>query len=546
MLENFMRRILSVSLALPLFVFALLMAGCDGGNDAKDASGPSAEEKVFNYVNVDEPKHLDPAFSYDVYEGIVSGLLFDGLVNFGTGTDVVPGLAETWEISDDRTSYTFYLREAKFSNGKPVTAEDVKYSFTRLLLPETNSDRKWVVEEIRGADAVTSGITRDLAGVSIPDSRTVQIQLRRPYGPFLTKIAMPSGGIIPAGSADTPQALRDFDQRPIGAGPWVLQKWIHDQRLEFVPNEHYWGGRPKLDRFVYHVQLEDSVQRQQYKVGKIDQYTVGFSAYAQWIKDANQKAELIEVPELNTYFFAFNNAKITDPRVRQAIAHGIDVQTIFDRLQLSRGTRAHGPVPVGVEGYRPGLEPREYDPLKARALLAEAGVKDLTIQLWIRQEAQTDEMAASAKADLAKIGVNVEIVRRDLAAFREGLYNGEPDMYYYSWWLDYPDMENALEPTFHSRNIPRMGNGSRYSNPDFDRLIEAAAVEPDEQKRIEMLQRAEDIIIADVPWVFLYHRKSFTAVQPWVKNYEPVPLMINASKYLDVDIDLERKRKGRS
>lgn len=525
---------------------ALLLSGCGGGSksgkSAAGGSGSGSTEKVFNYVNTDEPKHLDPAFSYDVYEGIASGLLFDGLVNFGKGADIVPGLAEKWEVSEDGTSYTFHLREAKFSNGKSVSSADVKYSFTRILWPATNSDRKWVVNEIAGSDEVTSGTTKDLAGLTTPDAKTVGIRLRRPYAAFLTKIAMPSGAIIPEGSAGTDTPNRDFEKNPIGTGPWVLDKWLHDQRLEFKRNEYYWGEKPKLDHYIYHVQVDDSVQRQQFKVGKVDQYTVGFTAYDQWIKDPQQKAELVEVPELNTYFVAINSSKpaLKDKRVRQAIAQGIDKKAIFEQLQKSRGTLAHGPVPPGIKGYRPDIKPREFDPEKAKALLAEAGVKDLTLSLWERTEAQNDEICAAVKSDLEKSGIHVNIIRRDLAAFREAVYNGEPDMYFYSWWLDYPDIENALEPPFHSKNIPRNGNGCRYSNPEYDKLIDQAEAEPDAAKRIAMFQKAEDMLIEDCPWVPLYHRKSYTAVQPWVKNFSP-ELMVNAAKATDLDIDLAKK-----
>ena len=534
----------------PLVCLALgglaLLSGC-GGNTGKESSGgtPAAKqggEKVFNYVNTDEPKHLDPAFSYDVYEAIASGVLFDGLVNFGKGSEVVPALAEKWEVSEDGTSYTFHLRDAKFSNGKPVTAVDVKYSFTRLLWPETNSDRKYVVEEIAGADAVSSGTTRELTGLTVVNDKTVAIKLRRSYRPFLMKLAMPSGAIIPDGSAGTTSPSRDFEKAPIGAGPWVLDKWLHDQRIEFRPNEFYWGGKQKLDRFIYNVQNEDSVQRQQYKIGKIDEYTPGFAVYLQWIKDQQLKDALVKVPEMNTYFFAFNNSKpaLKDKRVRQAISHAINTTSIFNDLQLGRGVQAFGPVPDIATGYRAQLKPRAFDPEKAKSLLAEAGVKELSISLWERTEAQTDEMCAAAKADLEKVGVHVNIVRRDIAAFREAVYNGEPDMYYYSWWLDYPDIENALEPCFHSRNIPRKGNGCRYSNPEFDKLIDAAIGEGDANKRVQMFQQAEDMIIEDCPWVFLYHRRSDTAIQPWVKGFTP-ELMINATKYTDIDIDMAAK-----
>lgn len=520
---------------------AALLTGCGGGG-SKSGGGKSGN--VYNYVNTDEPKHLDPAFVYDVYESIVNGLLFDGLVNF-EGSEVVPGLAEKWAVSEDGTSYTFFLRNnAKFSDGKAVTSADVKYSFTRILDAKTNSDRKWVLQEIQGADELSSGTATELTGLDASKPNSVDIKLKRRFTPFLKKIAMPAAAIIPAGATDTDQKLREFDRNPVGAGPWILSKWEHDQYLEFVPNEHYWGGRPKLDKFVYNVQIDDNVQRQQYKIGRIDQYIIGFTAWDEWVKDPKRKAALVELPELNTYFVGINHSKekFKDKRVRQAISMAINKQEIFDKVQKSRGTIANGIVPPGIEGYRPDVKGMPYDPEKAKALLAEAGVKDLSVDIWIRTEAQNDEIASIIKENLKAVGVELNIMRRDIASLRDGIYNGGTELYTYSWWLDYPDIQNALEPTLHSRNIPRNGNGAHFNNPEYDRLLDAADQENDPAKRISLYQQAEDIAIEECAWIPTYHRTSYVAVQPWVKNYKPT-LMPNAMKFLNVEIDLEAKKK---
>lgn len=519
---------------------ALMFAGCGGGSSSSDSGNTL---NVYNYVNTDEPKHLDPAFVYDVYESIVNGLLFDGLVNF-EGSEAVPGLAEKWEISEDGTSYTFFLRaNAKFSDGKPVTSEDVKYSFTRVLDAATNSDRKWVLQEIEGADVLSTGESKELAGVATPTPQTVDIKLKRRFTPFLKKLAMPAAAIVPKGIADTDQKMREFDRNPIGAGPWVLSKWEHDQFLEFVPNEHYWGGKPKLEKFVYNVQVDDNVQRQQYKVGQIDQYIIGFTAWDKWVEDPKQKEALVELPELNTYFIAINHTKekFKDKRVRQALAMAIDKKTIFEKIQKSRGHLAKGVVPVGVEGYRPDVKGIDYNPDGAKALLAEAGVSNLSVDLWIRSEAQNDEIAAIVKDNMEAVGIQLNIMRRDLASLREGIYNGATDLYTYSWWLDYPDIQNALEPTLHSRNIPRNGNGAHFNNPVYDQLLDQADSENDPAKRMELYQQAEDLAIDEVAWIPTYHRTSYVAVQPWVKNYKPT-LMPNGMKFLDVEVDVEAKK----
>jgi ABC-type transport system substrate-binding protein len=519
---------------------ATLLTGCGSSPSASSRAG----QKVFDYVNIDLPKDMDPAFSKTVYDGIAGGLVFDGLVNFGKGAEVDPGLAERWDVSPDGLTYTFHLRAAKFSNGRTVRAEDVRYSFSRLLRPEVNSDRKWVVERIAGAPDVLSGKDRNLSGITLPSSGTVVIRLDRAYPPFLTKLAMPAGAIIPDGAADAttpdgkPTVNREFSRRPVGTGPFILADWRRDQRVEFNRNEQFWGSRPALDRLIYHMQDNDSVQRQMLQQGKVDVYPiVGFSVYGQWRDDPQYKERMIPVPELNTYFMGIMCSKpyLKDKRVRQAIAHAVDTRQIFDRLQLQRGTLAHGPVPAGIQGYRPELKPRELNPARSRELLAEAGATTITLKLWVRTEAQNDEIAASIAKDLNAAGIPTEIIKRDYASINEAIFNGEPDLFLWSWWLDYPDIENALIPPFHSRNIPRSGNRAHFQSAEVDAILDAAEAEGSQEKRMTLFQKAEDLIREETPWIPLYHRKTYAITQPWVKGFQPA-LMYNANRYIEVDL----------
>lgn len=519
---------------------AALLAGC---GQAPPTGADGAPLKVFNYVNLAEPKRLDPAFSTDVYEGVISGFLFSNLVQFDEGTGVEPAVAERWEVSEDGRTYRFFLRDAKFSDGTPIESKDVRYSFTRVLWPDSNSDRTWLFDKITGADEVLSGTTRQLRGLRTPSPREVEIELVSAYPAFLTKLCMPSAGIIPENSAGADKPDRAFDKKPISSGPWVLTRWQRDQRLEFERNEHYWGPRLPLDRLIYHIQNDSRVQHQQFEIGKIDLFAVPFTLYPQWIADPVRRETLMPVQELNTYFLAFMNSKpkFQDKRVRQAISYAVDGKKIFEDLQKSRGERARGPVPPGIAGFREELPYRERDLERAKALLAEAGAEGMTVDLWFTDDSLTAEMIASAKADLEELGLKVNMMRRDNPALRQAIYNGQADIYFWSWWLDYPDIENALVPPFHSRNIPYGGNGCHFSNPAYDRLVEHADATSDPAERIRLFQQAEDLLIEEVPWIPLYHRKTYYVAQPWVRNYRPA-VMYNAGRFERVDIDLGAKR----
>jgi ABC-type transport system substrate-binding protein len=520
---------------------AALIGGC--GGSAGDQGTTAATEKVFNYVMVAEPKRLDPAFCYDLYEGIVCGLMHEGLVIFGRENEILPGLAERWAISPDGRTYTFHLREAGFSDGRPVTSADVRYSFTRILRPATNSERKWLFDSVEGADEVVSGSATELRGLETPDGRTVVLRLSRPDAAFLTKLAMPNAVIIPADSAGGAEPDRGYDRAPVSAGPWVLDKWLRDRRLEFRRNEHYWAGRFPLDRFFIHIQANDRVIQQGFEAGNFDIHAVSFTAWPQWSADPARRDRMMPVQELNTYYIGIMCSKphLSDRRVRQAIAHAIDADGIFRNLQRGRGIRAAGPVVPGIRGHREGLAPWPHDIARARTLLAEAGAAGISLDFWFTEENLTAEIVAAARAGLEEAGFKVNLVRRDNPSLRQAIYNGEPDLYFWSWWLDYPDIENALEPSFHSRNIPYGGNGVRYSNPEADRLMDAARAEPNPDNRIALYQKVEDIVREDCPWVFLYHRRSYIMVQPWILGYRPA-IMYNAERFTDVDVDLARKR----
>lgn len=535
-----MSRFAKVGSGLALAAAVLALYGCgraDTGTPGASGGGSAvqATSGTLVWALPDEPGRLDPAFNKDLYEGIVSGLIFDGLVGFGRGTTIEPRLASKWEVSPDGRSLTFHLRDAKFSNGRPVTGADVRYSFTRLLLPATNSGRKWVVDRIDGADDVVAGRTRELRGIATPDPRTVVITLREPYPAFLTMLAMPSASIIPEGAAGTDAPDAAFDRAPVGTGPWVLARWVRDQRLEFAPNPQYWGQAPTLGGVVYQVQLDDTARQRAFEAGTSDIYEVGFAAHDRWARDPARSAQIKAVQELRTDFLAFMNDKpaLADRRVRQAVAHAVDTRSIFENLQKGRGVPAHGPIPPGIAGYRPDKAPRPHDIARAKALLDEAGATTLTLDLWYRDEALNAEIARAAKANLAEAGVAVNLVPRDLAALRAGVWQGQPDMYLGSWTLDYPDPENALVPTFHSRNIPRQGNGSHFSNPAVDRALEDAEREADPAQRIAKFEKAEDLIIEEQPWIPLFHRKTHYAVQPWIEGWAPA-VMYNSERFAGV------------
>jgi ABC-type transport system substrate-binding protein len=489
----------------------------------------------------DQPRRLDPAFSKDLFEGIASGLLFDGLVGYGDTTEIEPRLAESYSVAEDFTSLTFRLRpEARFHDGRPVESADVRYSFERVLHRDTASDRRWVLNRIAGSDAFTSGLTPQLLGLMTPDNKTVVILLDRPSPVFLQALAMPAASIVPRGSGSVTgggaSAGTALDTQPIGTGPWKLVDWQRDRRLTFERHGEFWGKLPAFDRLIYQVITDDSVRRTAFAQGRIDLFEVGFQDWQRYQSDLQLQARLLPNQELRTDFLGLGCSRpaLGDVRVRRALYMGLDREIIFRTIQKSRGIIAHGPVPP-LPGWSPP-DPIPHDPDEAQRLLAQVGYTvdhPLRLALWYRELALNGEIVAEVRQQWSRLGIQVDLIPRDQAAFRAAIWDGQPDVFLGSWTLDYPDPENALVPPFHSRNIPRQGNQAQLRNPHLDQVLEQAKKSTDPAKRLQLFQQAEALVMELHPWIPLFHRRTYHDTSPRIQGWKP-KLMYHADRFLDV------------
>jgi ABC-type transport system substrate-binding protein len=488
----------------------------------------------------DQPRRLDPAYSKDLYEGIASGLLYDGLLGYGKGAEVEPRLASHFSASPDGTSYTFHLRPGvRFHDGKLLTSADVRFSFERVLHPSTASDRRWVLDRIAGSDSFTSGLTASLSGLQTPDSQTVVLNLTRPSPVFLSMLAMPAASIVPLNSTDQPTspstAGTALDRAPVGTGPWKLAEWQRDRRLVLERHPQFWGTPPAFDRLIWLVLADDTVRRTAFQQGQLDLIEVGFQEWDTIRNDPKLGSELLPNQELRTDFIGLGCSRPAtgDPRVRLALRLALDSRMVFERIQKSRGVPASGVVPP-LSGW-PSPAPLSPQPAQARALLAEAGYspeRPLQISLWYRELALNGEIVASVKQAWEAVGVKVELIARDQAAFRAAIWAGKPDAFLGSWTLDYPDPENALVPPFHSRNIPRQGNQVQLRDDGLDQLLNAAQTELQPDRRRQLFQQAEARVMELTPWIPLFHRRTYHLRGPRLGQWTP-KLMYNADRFLD-------------
>ncbi len=485
----------------------------------------------------DNPTTLDPAYIVDVPGGALAARIFNGLVRFDIDGRIVPDAAEDWTVSADGRIYTFFLRSGvKFHNGREATADDFVYSFRRLLDPAVNSPRFRLMSKIRGADAFRRSEAQEIPGLRARGERVVEIELNEPSSLFLNYLAMPNAAVIPAEAVEADPER--FSRRPVGTGPFRLTEWEHNRHLVLDAHDGYFLGPPALAGIHLRVIPEDMTAALEFERGNLDLLEIPRAEFDRYTTRAPWKGMVRSRPGLNTFYLGFNceRTPLADPRLRRAFNYAIDREAIVDRLLQGRAAPADGPVPgvlwsrgAGGGGYR-------YDPDQARSLLAETGLEPpIRLTLLFRGDRETLSVAEVIQDYLRRVGVELVLVQREWSSFLQAVNEGDFDLFYLSWWADYPDPENFLYPVFYSGNRGPAGNRSRFSDPEVDALLRAARRSVDPAAREELYLRAAGRVREASPWVFLWHRKNHVIVNPRVMNYR-LPLIYNGDDFHGVGL----------
>jgi peptide/nickel transport system substrate-binding protein/oligopeptide transport system substrate-binding protein len=456
--------------------------------------------------------------------GSISAKLFNGLVRIGDDLSIQPDLAENWTVSQDGLIYTFQMRKGVyFSNNQLVTAHDVKYSFKRILSPKTRSPQTWVLDKIQGSHGYMDGKTHDIKGLKVIDDFTIEISLEEPFSPFLSLLTMTAAYIVPKGEVE--KWGQDFSSHPVGTGPFVLKRWVQNQEIQMVRRDDYFGVPANVQGIVYRIIPEDLTAVTEFEIGNIDVLTIPVSEYSRYKNDPEKSHLISSIRGLNTYYLGLNCSKepFNNPALRKAIHYAIDREKILNTIYEKRGRLASGPVPDIMRNW--DLENiYTYDPYKSAELLKAQGREDLDIDFFVTADQEVIDIAEVIQSYLNDLGIDVNIKRLEWSAYKEAIDKGEPDMFYLSWWADYPDPENFLFPLFHSKNFGPAGNRVRYQDSMVDSFIEKGQNAHDINKRDMFYRQAEEKIVSDAPWVFLWHRTDFTVRQPWIKNYKIYPV----------------------
>ena len=479
-----------------------------------------------------EPKSLDPSMANDITTGVITGLMYDNLVQFGTGSDIHPGLARSWHISEDGLVYTFQLRDSvRFWDGRLLTAQDVAYSFHRTLHPESRSSMTWLLDPINGAMDYMQGKADSITGIRVIGSHNIELTLSKPFAPFIGFLAVPATAVVPYKEGDPIQL--ELKDKPLGTGPWVFDDWQADRIVSFNKNPEYFMGPPLLDGIILNNMPEVLTQAIEFEAGNIDILTIPNSEFKYWTHSKVWQPYIQKMEELGMYYLAMNVERppFTDKRVRQAVTYAIDREKIIHRILHNSASLARGPIPPGLEGYDSTRVPLTYDPQMAKQLLAEAGyLEGCEFDLWVDPAAAVSQTVEAIHHYLSESGFKVNLVRNDWNMMRDAMRKGKTDAYWGNWWADYADAENFLAPLFHSKNSSLR---NRYDNPEVDRKIEELQQSLDQKERIQLAMNIDSTLIEEAPYAFLWYPTSYTVAQPTLKNFV-VHQMYFANKYTSV------------
>lgn len=543
--------------ALSLLLAGLLAASVTacGGSPAEETPGsestppatgseaPSGEPKyggiLTAYTSAD-PKSFDPATLSAWDQTIVAANLLEGLVRLNPeGTDIEPGIAEDWSVSEDGLVWTFNLRDnAKFHNGRDVVAQDFKYSFERVANPDTASPAAWMLNKLVGFDEYQAGTADEITGIKVVDDHTLELTLAEPYAPFISILSSNSLAVVP--QEEVEKWGEDFGQHVVAAGPFTLGQWNFNQDLTVNAFEDYWAGRPYLDGVKFRVINDENTRIVEFDADTLDIAWITPAHYDRLTSDPTYADCIGKAYTLHTSFLVCNMEKepfASNKALREAVLCALDTQAVIDMLQ-KRASVANTLLPEGMLGAVESTGVPPYDVEKAKALMAEAGYPDGldgTFGVITPPWNNNIKILEIYQQNLKEIGINIEIEPIENSAYNEAIRSGDFEIAWANIVAGYPDPDAMFYPLFHSDNIGSGGNYARYSNPEVDELLDQARASTDGAERAELYQQIDALILEDLPYAYLTHNIYVDICQPYVKNY--CPSALDVSMYHRVWLD---------
>jgi ABC-type oligopeptide transport system substrate-binding subunit len=489
---------------------------------------PAAAEKVLRVANMAEPETLDPHKASTTNEHNILLNLFEGLMVLDPGGNAAPGAAESFQVSEDGLTYTFRLRDnARWSNGEPVTAGDFVYSLRRIEDPKTHSQYAEVLYPIKNAEQVNTGkVALTELGVQAPDARTVEITLKAPTPYFLQLLTHHSA--LPVNE----KAVTRFSEewlKPgnmVSNGAYKLDDAKPNSHIRIVKNPNYWdAAKVTIDAVVFDPSDDHAAVLKRYRAGEFDILRDLPNDQLGWLRQ-NMPKELHIAPYAGVYFYAMNTTKppFNDKRVRVALSMAINREILVEKITGAGELPAYGFVPDGTANYTPRRVPwrtmsQAEREAAAQKLISEAGYgpnKPLRFELAYNTSENHKRVAVALAAMWKKLNVSVELVNSEFKVHLSNMRIGNFQIGREGWIVDYNDAQGYL---FLLQTSTKQQNFSRFSNPEYDRLMDDASLTGDARKRAGLLEQAEGIVLEELPVMPIYFYVSKNLVSTKVKGW---------------------------
>ncbi|MBR0575561.1 peptide ABC transporter substrate-binding protein [Proteiniclasticum sp. BAD-10] len=533
-----------VTLASLFLALTFVLTGCG------TKTGNETAKKVLRTNNSSEPGSLDPALAQGTHESWVLQHIFQGLMDYAEDGTIVNGVAESYELADDNVTYTFKLRkDAKWSNGDPVTAEDFEFAWKRALDPELAADYAYQLYYLKGGQAYNEGKgSKDDVGVKAIDAQTLEVVLEVPTGYFLELTAFytyyPVNKKVVEANADWAKDAKSH----VSNGAFKLTTWEHNSKIVIEKNTSFFdAAKVKLDAIEFAILEDENTAWQKYSGGEFDFLaTVPAAVTNQLLTD--KSAEITIGGQVGTYYYNLNSkeAPFDNVKVRKALALSIDRQTIVSKITMGGQIPAEGVTPFGMvdengDEYRDGVGKLvTYDVTEAKKLftegLAEAGMtleqfnaKNFVL-LYNTSEAHQKIAQAVQEMWRTSLGIEIKLENVDFQVKLDREKAGDYDISRAGWIGDYMDPMTFLDLWYSTSSF----NDAKYNNPEYDALVDEAKNSVDPKVRFNAMREAEAILMADMPVIPVYFYTQPYVQKTYVKGvYKPL-INYPVLKYADI------------
>jgi oligopeptide transport system substrate-binding protein len=500
---------------------------------------PATPDNVFAFNNGAEPETLDPALMTGVPEHNLAMSLFEGLVTYHPKTLLpAPGVAKSWTISKDRRTYTFHLRKSVWSNGDPVTAKDFVYSWRRVLEPKTAAEYAYQLWHIENARAFTKGKLADFSkvGIRAPDAHTLTVTLEHPTAYFLGLTAFETFMPVHRGCVEKHGERWTRAENIVSNGPFVLDKWMPQDRILMKRNPRYWDVKNvKLDGVAAFAITNQNTALMRYRTGDLHWIS---SLPLPLVPKLRKRADYHKTPYLGVYFYRFNCTRkpFNDSRVRKAFNLALDKAALCTYVLHGQYEPATSFVPPMIPPYKSPKGPA-YDPKRAAGLLAKAGYPGgrgfPRVTLLYNTSKQHEKIAVVAQNMWKKnLGVRVTLINQEWKVYLNTLQKIDYDVARSAWIGDYMDPNTFLDMFVTGGGNNRTG----WSSKRYDKLIGAAAGEPDTAKRLALFREAEALLIKrELPIMPVYFYSNLSLRRASVRGFHPNPRDLHPCKYIRLE-----------